>query len=155
MTDPRHLFQDVLLDHYRHPRHTAPLSRPLVVVEQAHRACGDRVRVELSLDEAARVVPAILTRGCAVSTAAGSLLAEWVAGRDAGQALEGLNMFRDALEHGRLPRQAPPPALAFRSIHAFPVRRGCALLPLEALARALARVAEPPVAPRARRQDNI
>ncbi|HEC33221.1 MAG TPA: iron-sulfur cluster assembly scaffold protein, partial [Chloroflexi bacterium] len=59
--------------------------------------CGDRVRLELRLDEAGRVAQAAFSgEGCAISMAAASILAEYVHGRSL-KALRGLTE-RDALE---------------------------------------------------------
>lgn len=137
MTDLRRLFQDVLLDHYRHPRCATALANPVVTVERARRTCGDRVRVELALGGPSGLQLAILTRGCAIATAAGSLLAEWAGGLAPEAVLRGLDTYRAAIESGRVPPGAPPAARALCVLHEFPVRRGCALLPVDALADAL------------------
>ena len=140
MTDLRQLFQDELLEHYRHPRHTGPLPSPAVVVERAHRTCGDRVRVELDLDPRRRLALALRTTGCAVATAAGSLLACWIQGRELSTARRGLSRFARAVESGRLASDDPNEARVLAAIHPFATRRGCALLPVEAVEEALRRL---------------
>lgn len=77
MTNP---YGKVLIDHFRHPRNRGPLPGATVSEEGVNPLCGDRVRIELSLD-GARVVEARFTaNACALCVAAASVLTELVRG---------------------------------------------------------------------------
>lgn len=75
------MHSDLVLDHFRSPRHVGELSVPAVTVEVMNPACGDVLRLSARF-EGDRVVEArFKTMGCAASIAAGSALAEWLHGR--------------------------------------------------------------------------
>ena len=44
------LYSDVLMDHFRHPRNYGSLEAPDVSSEAFNPLCGDRIRIELKLD---------------------------------------------------------------------------------------------------------
>lgn len=72
------LYSEILLDHFRHPRNYGNLSTPDVSNEQFNPLCGDRIRIELKLEQS--TVNEVRFKGdaCAICTAAASLLTELV-----------------------------------------------------------------------------
>jgi nitrogen fixation NifU-like protein len=78
----RELYQEVILDHSRHPRHFGRLEHPTHKAEGFNPLCGDRVDVTLVLGEDRRVTDIKFTgKGCAISQASASLMTEMLAGR--------------------------------------------------------------------------
>ena len=78
----RELYQEVILDHSRHPRHFGPLDRATHKAEGYNPLCGDRVTVMLALDGDGRVADIKFQgKGCAISQASASLMTEMLAGR--------------------------------------------------------------------------
>jgi nitrogen fixation NifU-like protein len=78
----RELYQEVILDHSRHPRHFGPLDRATHKAEGYNPLCGDRVTVMLALDGEGRVADIKFQgKGCAISQASASLMTEMLAGR--------------------------------------------------------------------------
>lgn len=138
------LYREVVLDHYRRPRHRDPLASPDAAATVDNPVCGDQVRVEVRLDGERVAEVSARTRGCSIAVAAGSVMAEIVAGRGRGE----VGPLRQALE--RLVEGEPAaPGLdrrlqAFAGVARFPSRRRCALLAWEALEEALR---HDPVAP--------
>jgi len=115
-------YRERILDHYHNPRYRGTLKAPDLVGEKDNPVCGDRVRIELRVDEEGRVVEAAFSGdGCIISMAAASMLTESVHGRPV-----------DELQ--RLTRED---ILAMLGIELGPARLHCALLPLEALHSAL------------------
>jgi len=51
----RELYQEVILDHSRHPRHFGKLAEPNHVGEGHNPLCGDRVKVYLAVDDQNRI----------------------------------------------------------------------------------------------------
>src|SRR5215475_1291913 len=83
----RELYQEVILDHSRHPRHFGTLERPTHKAEGYNPLCGDRVAVTLVLNEEGRVADIKFTgKGCAISQASASLMTELLAGRTLAEA---------------------------------------------------------------------
>ena len=116
------LYSDILLDHFRHPRNYGSVVAPDISNEQFNPLCGDRIRIELKLEQAR--VKEIRFKGdaCAFSTSATSLLTELVLG----ETIEQLANITDA----RL--------IAALESDIQPARLQCALLPLQALREGIA-----------------
>ena len=81
MMDLRELYQDIILDHGRHPRNFRTIEQPTHSAQGHNPLCGDRVMVYLSLDGDQITDVAFQGRGCAISTAAASLMTEVLKGK--------------------------------------------------------------------------
>ena len=115
------LYSDILLDHFRHPRNYGSLTAPDISNEQFNPLCGDRIRLELKLNQSIVSEARFKGDACAISTAAASLLTELILGKDIAE-LAGISDARliSALESD-----------------IQPARLQCALLPLQALREGL------------------
>ncbi len=83
----RELYQDVILDHSKHPRHFGKLDDATHVGEGFNPLCGDKVKLYLSVDGAGRIADiAFEGRGCAISQASASLMTEMLKGRTLAEA---------------------------------------------------------------------
>jgi nitrogen fixation NifU-like protein len=90
------LYQDQILDHYRHPRNKGVLEQPEASYEDENPLCGDSLRIDLAYAPPLSQVAAPEERrikeirfsgsGCAISQAAASLLTELVAGQTVAEA---------------------------------------------------------------------
>jgi nitrogen fixation NifU-like protein len=89
MTDNalRELYQEVILDHSRHPRHFGALEGASHKAEGYNPLCGDRVTVYLNLGEDGRVADIKFQgKGCAISQASASMMTDLLKGRTAEEA---------------------------------------------------------------------
>ena len=68
MMDLRELYQDIILDHGRHPRNFREIEHPTHFAHGHNPLCGDRVTVYLTLDGERIADAAFQGRGCAIST---------------------------------------------------------------------------------------
>jgi nitrogen fixation protein NifU and related proteins len=76
------LYREQILDHYKHPQNFGQLDEFDLEYEDSNPFCGDEQHVWIRLDEADRVAEvAFEGKGCAISTAATSLLTEELAGK--------------------------------------------------------------------------
>ena len=83
----RELYQDVILDHSRHPRQFGALDDATHKAEGYNPLCGDRVTVTLKLDAQGRVADIkFLGKGCAISQASASMMTEMLLGRTQAEA---------------------------------------------------------------------
>jgi nitrogen fixation NifU-like protein len=83
----RELYQEVILDHSRHPRHFGPLASATHEGEGHNPLCGDRVKIYLSVDDAGRIADIKFEgKGCAISQASASLMTDMIAGRSVAEA---------------------------------------------------------------------
>jgi nitrogen fixation NifU-like protein len=124
------LYREVVLDHHRHPRGNRPLDRCDVEAAGKNPSCGDEVTLQLRFDGDRIAEVGVLSRGCAISTSSGSMLAEMVEGlteADAGRVAE---VFKRALRGDEIPPEVDMGDLeALTGVRKFPVRVKCALLP--------------------------
>ena len=77
------LYREVLLDHYRNPRHRGELEVPPAVrAEGFNPLCGDEVivYVDVDLDDVVQAV-AIGGQGCSISQSSASMMAAGIKGR--------------------------------------------------------------------------
>ncbi len=133
------LYRDVILDHYRTPRGREPLPDPTVVNEGMNPLCGDEVTVSAKLGAGTVEKVHVHGRGCSISVASGSMMAEVLKGKSKQEALMMIEAFKRMM-HGK-----PWPATldggdldALEGVARFPVRIKCALLPWTTLEDAIA-----------------
>src|ERR1043166_3436548 len=78
----RELYQDVILDHSRHPRHFGRLPQASHSGEGYNPLCGDRITLDLSLDDRNRIADIVFEgKGCAISQACAAPLTDRLFGR--------------------------------------------------------------------------
>jgi nitrogen fixation protein NifU and related proteins len=132
------LYREIVLDHYRRPRGRRKLENPAVAVEGFNPTCGDQVHVALSVEGDKIKDVQVDCQGCSISVASGSMMAELLIGRTAGE-IDGLTEAVKDMMHGR----TPDPGLdlgdleALEGVRKFPVRIKCALLAWTTLQEAL------------------
>jgi nitrogen fixation NifU-like protein len=128
----------MILDHYRRPRGRTPLACPDVENEGLNPVCGDEVKVELKFDSGRVKEVSIRGRGCAISTAAGSMLAEVLPGKTVKEVEDILSALKRMMHDGAVPETLDFGELdALAGVKQFPVRIKCALLASVTLADAL------------------
>ncbi len=111
-------YRDLILDHYKNPRNYGTLDPHDISYEDDNPLCGDRIRIDIVLDEEKRVKDVRFTgHGCAISQASASMLTEEIMGKS----LDELRSFDKAA------------LLEMLGIQLSPVRLKCALLALKVL----------------------
>jgi nitrogen fixation NifU-like protein len=143
MMDLRELYQDIILDHGRHPRNFRAIPEPTRMARGHNPLCGDRVTVYLSLDGERIADVSFEGRGCAISTAAASLMTEVLKGKTLAEAETLFRHFHARVTGGAEPEL--PAALAedmerlepLTGVKAYPARVKCATLSWHALEAAL------------------
>ncbi len=112
------LYRDQILEHYKRPHNFGRLEQPDLSFEDTNPLCGDEQHVTIRLDEGGQVAEVAFDgRGCAISTAATSLLTDELAG-----------MSREEII--RLPKEF---VLDLLGIEISATRMKCALLGLKVL----------------------
>ncbi len=119
------LYREAILDHYKHPRNFGHLEGADITGEEINMSCGDRITMEIrfSGSGSGRTIGDIRFNGegCAINQASASMLTERVKGMNADDVL----------------------ALKLSDIEEMlgttltPSRVKCAVLPLEAIHRAI------------------
>jgi nitrogen fixation protein NifU and related proteins len=137
------IYQDVILDHYKHPHHRG-LREPFgAEVFHVNPVCGDEVtlRVALSDDGASVADISYDGQGCSISQASTSVLTEQVIGQSVPQALKTLEAFAEMVSsRGNVQgdEEVLGDGVAFAGVAKYPARVKCALLGWMAFKDALA-----------------
>ena len=137
----RDLYQEVILDHSRHPRHFGALAEATHRGEGHNPLCGDKVTVYLHVDGEGRIADVSFEgRGCAISQASASLMTDLVQGRtiDEADALMGgfLHLVKGE-DAGALAGKDRETLDVMSGISAFPMRVKCATLAWHTMKSAL------------------
>jgi nitrogen fixation NifU-like protein len=134
MTDNalRELYQEVILDHSRHPRHYGALENASHKAEGYNPLCGDKVTVYLKLGEDGRVAEIKFEgKGCAISQASASMMVDMLTGRTAAQAerlMQGFLHLVKGEDASDLPEDDRERLEVMGGISEFPMRVKCATL---------------------------
>ena len=134
------LYERVVMDHYRDPRNTEPLSDFDVSGEAINPFCGDEVRVQLSLTDNVVQHVAIESVGCSICQASASLMGEAARNRTPNQIEHLSEDVRNLLQGGiRIGPETDHMGelAALAGVRAFPIRIKCALLGWNALISAI------------------
>lgn len=131
------LYQDLILDHHRHPRNRGACAACAQHARGENPLCGDSLEVGLTLDGERIATASFDGHGCAISQASASMMTEAVAGRTVEEALA-LGASLRALLRGEPPAGDLGDLQALEGIARFPVRIKCALLAWTTLEQALA-----------------
>jgi len=134
MTDNalRELYQEVILDHSRHPRHYGALDDASHKAEGYNPLCGDRVTVYLKLGADNRVADIKFQgKGCAISQASASMMTDMLKGRTAAEAdrlMRGFLHLVKGEDASDLPEDDRERLEVMGGISEFPMRVKCATL---------------------------
>jgi nitrogen fixation NifU-like protein len=132
------LYREIILDHYRRPRGRKPVSSPDIENEGFNPVCGDEVKIALKFEAGKVKEVSVVGRGCAISTASGSILAELLPGKSTKEAAEIVSAFKGMMHDEKAPEGLDLGDLdALQGVKKYPVRIKCALLSWVTLADAL------------------
>jgi nitrogen fixation NifU-like protein len=124
------LYRELILEHARYPHNAGTLENPDVSHEEHNPLCGDRVRIDLKVENGIITDVRFYGRGCAISQASASLLTDEIKGMSVEQAK--LFPKEELLDLIGIPLEKNP------------VRIKCALLSLKTLKAGLYGVGGPP-----------
>ncbi len=136
----RDLYQEVILDHGRSPRHMRRLEPFDAEARGDNPLCGDRVSVRVRRGADGRLADAAFeARGCAICIASADLMTALAIGRGDDEIRLAGDAFERMLQTGE-PEQAPALIDSLRplaGVHEYRSRIRCATLPWTALRAAL------------------
>ncbi|HSU05152.1 MAG TPA: SUF system NifU family Fe-S cluster assembly protein [Acetobacteraceae bacterium] len=142
--DLRDLYQEVILDHGRRPRHGHRLAEFDATARGDNPMCGDRVQVFVKYGpDSAIAETGFEARGCAISIASADLMAETIGGRSQADVRRMFDAFRELARTGSCPhcdaavKESIERLEPLAGVHEYPSRVKCATLPWHALIAAL------------------
>lgn len=133
------LYQEVILDHNRQPRNFGALPGANRTAEGFNPLCGDRVTVELNVQDGIVKDIRFQGSGCAISKASASMMTESMKGKTRAEAEALFQHFHLLLtaENGSPDEKALGKLVVFSGVKEFPVRVKCATLAWHTLRSAL------------------
>jgi nitrogen fixation protein NifU and related proteins len=111
------LYRQYILDHFRDPRNHGSLDHPDIHAADTNPLCGDRIAIDLAVQDGQVAEVRFNGRGCAISQASASMLTEKVEGAS----LDELRAI------------TPQDVLEMLGVEIGPARQRCALLALKVL----------------------
>src|SRR5258708_1040806 len=115
-------YREYILDHHRNPRNYGTIEQPDAHAEDSNPLCGDKLAIDLRIEDGRVTEVRFQGRGCAISQAAAWMLSEMIEGHTVDEVIQlGKRDVLDAL-----------------GISISPARTKCAFLSLRVLHRSLA-----------------
>jgi len=134
----RELYQEVILDHHKHPRNFGRLEGANRHAEGFNPLCGDRITVYAVVEGDTIRQIAFEGSGCAICMASASVMTDYLAGKSVAEAEEIFGHFHDVVAtEAPIDIAALGKLAVFSGVREFPVRVKCAILPWHALRAAL------------------
>jgi len=125
------LYQEIVLDHYRNPRHKG-LREPFEAeVHHVNPTCGDEVTLRVHLADGVVEDISYDSLGCSISQASASVLADLLIGKKLEDALAVHAEFLALMQskgQGKPDEEVLEDAVAFAGVSKYPSRIKCALL---------------------------
>ena len=135
------LYGAAIMDHYRNPRHRAPLEDAQLSAHEFNPFCGDEVTLRAQLDDSGRVVRvSSQSQGCSIIQASASMMAEGMEGKSAEEMEAMARLFRELMQGKEITAEGLEQLrdlAALQVVRQYPVRIKCALLPWTALEEGL------------------
>lgn len=140
MRDKRSLYEQVILDHNRHPRNFGEMENPDHQAEGYNALCGDQFTVYLKMDGDRITEVQFAGSGCAISKSSASVMTALLKGKTESEANELFEKF-----HAMITSELDSPLeeselgklMVFSGVRAYPVRIKCATLPWHTMMAAL------------------
>lgn len=132
------LYQEIILDHYKHPRHARKLSDAEALIDEENPTCGDHIKLSARLEGDRIADVAVDCAGCAICTASASIMSEQVMGRPAAEAVAFGRRFAAMLRgEGDLTDEELGDLIALKGVAKYPLRVKCATMGWHALEAAV------------------
>ncbi len=140
MSDPRELYQQVIIEHNKKPRNFGKLDPCSHQAHGLNPLCGDDIEVSLVVVDGMVQDVKFQGHGCAISQASSSLMTVNVKGKPVAEAEVMVEQFREMIR-GKLDPAKDPNLLGrlslFQGVKDLPSRVKCAALPWATLHSAL------------------
>ena len=140
MSDLRELYQEMILDHGRHPRHHHAMPLSNRQANGYNQFCGDRLTVYLKIEQDKIAAISFQGSGCAISMASASLMSEILSGKTLNEAETLFASFHQLLTSEATTSeqlQVLEKLAIFAGVKAYPARVKCATLAWHTLLAAL------------------
>lgn len=136
------LYQQVILDHCKHPRNFHELAGATCSAQGRNPLCGDQLKLFLAVEGEVIKDISFIGSGCCISKASASLLTESLKGKTRSEAQHIFDQVHEMVTTGEVKGEVGKLAV-FAGVHKFPARVKCAILAWHAVKASLSGAAEP------------
>ena len=137
------LYQELILDHYKNPRHAAKIPEERVLVDEQNPTCGDHIRMTAAVQGDKLEDVSIECSGCAICTASASMMSERVVGQSLTEIRAFTSRFQAMMRGGEeISDDDLGDLAALKGVRKFPMRVKCATMPWHALEASIQRLDE-------------
>ncbi len=136
------LYQQVILDHCKHPRNFHDLGEATCTAQGHNPLCGDQLKLFLALDGDQIKDISFVGSGCCISKASASLLTEFAKGKTKADVEKMFGAVHEMVTTGKVLGDVGKLAV-FAGVHKYPARVKCAILSWHAMMSALKGDAKP------------
>jgi nitrogen fixation protein NifU and related proteins len=137
MSELRELYQEVILEHSKHPRNYRALDAANHKAEGFNPLCGDHFTIYADVKDGTIHDLSFQGTGCAISKASASMMTQSLKGKSAAEAEELFTRFHDLVTGRGGSADAVGKLAVFAGVSEFPLRVKCATLAWHALRAAL------------------
>jgi nitrogen fixation NifU-like protein len=130
------LYQEVILDHCKHPRNFRELGSPTCSAQGQNPLCGDQLKLYLALEGDVVKDISFVGSGCCISKASASLLTEAAKGKTTAEVQKMFEQVHEMVTTGKVTGDVGKLAV-FAGVYRFPARVKCAILAWHAVVSAL------------------
>lgn len=127
------LYRRVIMDHYKNPRNRGSLDEDSVTVNLNNPTCGDRISLQLQIEDGIVKNAKFTGEGCSISMSSASMMTAAVKGRKTEEALEMANKFSSLMQGQTAAFDEYEDIEALSGVNKFPARIKCATLAWNAL----------------------
>lgn len=132
------LYQELIIDHGRHPRHFEKMVSPDLEKEGFNPLCGDRLTLFLKTNHDKITQASFQGSGCAISVASASLMIDWLSNKTFSEIETMFHVFHDMLtKHDLSHLNLLGKLSALQGVTEFPMRVKCATLAWHTLLAAI------------------
>ena len=125
------MYQEIILDHYKHPHHKGLREPYEAEVHHLNPTCGDEITLRVHMDGDTIVDVSYDSEGCSISQASASVLTDLVIGKSLHDATDAYDEFVRLMQSkGQLEpnEEILEDGIAFAGVSKYPARVKCALL---------------------------
>lgn len=137
MSELNDLYQELIIDHSKHPRNFRRLQDPKQTAQGYNPLCGDKITLDLKLANNHIDDIAFQGSGCAISTASASLMTESLKGKTRQEADALFDKFHNLITSEKADSSGMGKLAVFSGVREFPARAKCATLAWHTLRAAL------------------
>ncbi|NMM53763.1 Fe-S cluster assembly sulfur transfer protein SufU [Paenibacillus aquistagni] len=127
------LYRRVIMDHYKKPRNRGTFDADAVTIALNNPTCGDRISLQLILDNGTVKDARFTGEGCSISMSSASMMTEAVKGKTLEEALNLADRFSAMVKGEEVEFDEYEDIEALSGVNKFPARIKCATLAWNAL----------------------